>query len=197
MKLIGIATSPRKIQTTHFSLQESLKAAKEENPEIETELIELAEKKIGSCVDCGSCRKELTCSIKDDFYDLIPVLADKDLKALIIATPVYMGSMSSQCKAFLDRTVSFRRNNFLFRNLIGGVIAVGGARSGGQELSIQAVHAAFLIHDMIIAGDGKPSAHFGGSLWAKGKLEVIKQDEVGLDTARNLGRRIAGLMSKL
>ncbi len=197
MKLIGIAASPRKTMTTHFALQESLKAAKKENPKIDTELIELAGKKISPCIDCGTCRKELTCSINDDFYDLIPRLADKDLKGLIIATPVYMGSMSSQCKAFLDRTVSFRRNNFLFRNLIGGAIAVGGARSGGQELSIQAVHAAFMIHDMIIAGDGKPSAHFGGSLWAKGKLEVIKQDEVGLETTRNLGKRIAGLMSKL
>ena len=83
-----------------------------------------------------------------------------------MATPVYMGSMTSQGKAFLDRCVSLRRNGFLLRNKVGGVIAVGGVRNGGQSLTIQAVQAALLVQDMVIVSDGRPTAHFGGTVWS-------------------------------
>jgi multimeric flavodoxin WrbA len=115
---------------------------------------------------------------------------------MVIGTPVYMGSMSSQCKAFLDRTLPFRRLSFNFRNRVGGVLAVGGSRNGGQELAIQAVHAAMLIHDMVVAGDGPDAAHFGGILWNPGD-RGIASDEDGLKTARNLGKRVAELALKL
>jgi len=94
--------------------------------------------------------------------------------------------MSSQAKAFLDRTVLFRRNGFMFKNKLGGVIAVGGSRNGGQELTIQAVHAAMMIHDMILVGDGD---HFGGAAWG-GHPEGYEGDAIGISTARNLGKRI-------
>ncbi|MCI5224127.1 MAG: flavodoxin family protein, partial [Candidatus Electrothrix sp. AR4] len=106
---------------------------------------------------------------------------------IILATPVYMGCMSSQAKAFIDRTVLFRRNGFMFKNKLGGVIAVGGSRNGGQELTIQAVHAAMMIHDMIIIGDGD---HFGGTVWGN-HPDGYQADTIGVATARNLGRRMS------
>ena len=50
---------------------------------------------------------------------------------------------------------------------------------------------------MVVAGDGKPGAHFGGALWGKGDLDVVKKDEVGIETAESVGRRVAGLMEKM
>ena len=196
MKILGISTSPRKGKTTFIALEACLRAAKDAFPTIGTELIELAGMTIHGCLACGNCTKELKCSQEDDFGLLIPILSDPDLAGIVIATPVYLGSMTAQCKAFLDRGVMFRRNGFLFRDKVGGVLTVGGFRSGGQEITIQSVQAAMLVQDMIIVGDGKPFAHFGGTLWS-GHPEGIAQDAFGLETARNLGKRVAEVAKRI
>lgn len=166
---------------------------KELGVEIGTEIIDLAGKKISGCIACDKCKKGLQCSIQDDFQPILEKLDDPELAGLIISTPVYMGSMTSQVKAFIDRTVSFRRNGFLFRDKLGGVIAVGGSRNGGQELTVQAVHAGMMIHDMIIVGDG---GHFGGAAWGNFP-EGYKKDQEGIATARNLGKRMAEVAVKM
>jgi len=196
MKIVGVCCSPRKEKTTRYALDTCLEAITEAYPQVSTVAIDLAEKEVNVCKACGQCTKKLECSQKDDFNELIPILSDPDVGGLIGATPVYMGAMSGQCKAFLDRCVMFRRNGFLFRNKVGGVIAVGGFRNGGQEAVIQSVHAVMLVQDMIIAGDGKPGAHFGGTVWS-GHPEGIEHDEVGLETVRSLGRRVAEIALKL
>jgi multimeric flavodoxin WrbA len=171
-------------------MQTCLAAAREQDSRIETVLIELAELDIRPCLACGQCKSRLACSIEDDFASLIPVLADTEVHGMIIGTPVYFGTMTSQCKMFIDRCVMFRRNDWLFRNRIGGVLAVGGVRNGGQELTIQAVRAAMLCHDMICVSDGRPTAHFGATVFS-GIEGGIEQDDFGLQTARHLGRRVA------
>lgn len=190
MKIIGIAASPRRNKSSHFLLEKCLEearaAAKELGRELKVELIDLATMKFNGCISCDKCKKGVLCSQKDDFQQLIPKLADPELAGIIISTPVYMGSMTSQAKAFLDRTVLFRRNGFLLKNKLGGVIAVGGSRNGGQELTTQAVHAGMMIHDMIIVGDGD---HFGGAAWGN-HPDGYEGDEIGISSAKKLGRRI-------
>ena len=195
MKIIGINCSPRKGQTTKKSLEACLNAAREESDNVRTEIVELAGLDIRGCLDCDYCRKQLKCKQEDDFNSLISALNDTELAGIVIGTPVYVGSMTSQCKAFLDRSVMFRRNGFIFRNKVGGVLAVGGVRNGGQELTIQAVQAAMLCHDMICVGDGMSTAHFGAALWSGGP-GGIEKDETGLETAKNLGRRLARILSR-
>jgi len=194
MKIIGICGSPRKHKSTYYTLNAALEAAKEANPDIETEVFDLADKTVAGCTDCDVCRKKLDCSINDNFKELIPKLQDTDLAAVIIATPVYMGCMSGQVKALLDRSVMFRRNGFLLKDKIGAALAVGGSRNGGQELAIQAIHAGMLIHDMIIVGDGEKTAHFGGITKSRPDIE---EDETGLLTVRNTGKRVAELAAKI
>lgn len=199
MKIIGVSTSPRKNKSTHFLLEQSLDeirvTAEASGANIDVELIDLAPLKFNGCISCDTCKKSMSCSQQDDFQPLIPKLADPEVAGIIVATPVYMGCMSSQAKAFIDRTVLFRRNGFIFKNKLGGVIAVGGSRNGGQELTIQAVHAAMMIHDMIIVGDGD---HFGGAAWAN-HPDGYEGDATGIATARNLGRRMGeiALMMKV
>ena len=104
--------------------------------------------------------------------------------------------MSSLCKAFLDRCGMFRKNNFALSGKVGAVLAVGGVRNGGQELTIQSVQAALMCHEMVIVGDGRPTGHFGATLWNNGD-DDISDDEFGVSTAKNLGRRVAEVALRL
>jgi len=196
MKIVGVSCSPRKGKSTKVALEVCLQAVKETVPDIETLLIELSEMKINGCIACGKCMKVLECSQEDDFVKMIPILSDQELAGLVVATPVYFGSMTSQCKAFLDRCVMFRRNGFLLQNRVGGVIAVGGVRNGGQELAIQAVHAAMLVQDMVVVSEGKPTSHYGATLWS-GHPDGIEKDAFGLETARSLGKRVGEVAVKM
>ncbi|MCF8119780.1 MAG: flavodoxin family protein [Deltaproteobacteria bacterium] len=190
MKILGICCSPRKEKTTYYALKTSLTAIPDAYGQVNTHLIDLSEKEINGCKACGACMKKLKCSQDDDFNALVPILSDPEVGGIIVATPVYMGSMSSQCKAFLDRCVMFRRNGFLFRDKVGGVITVGGVRNGGQSATIQHIHAVMLVQDMILVGDGRPGAHFGGTMWS-GHPDGIERDEVGMATVQSLGKRVA------
>ncbi len=197
MKIIGVSASPRKKQSTFFALEQCLDevriASDSSGNNIDVEIIDLAGLKINGCISCDACKKDLICSQKDDFQQLISKFTDPEVVGIILASPVYMGCMSSQAKAFIDRSVLFRRNGFMFRNKLGGVIAVGGSRNGGQELTIQAIHAGMMIHDMIIVGDGD---HFGGTAWGKhpGGYEA---DLIGIGTARKLGRRMVAVVQMM
>ncbi len=197
MKIIGVSASPRRNKSTHFLLEQCLQevknTAESSGTLIETELVDLAPLRFNGCISCDKCKKGILCSQQDDFQQLIPTFSDPEITGIIIATPVYMGSMTSQAKAFLDRTIMFRRNGFLFKNTLGGVIAVGGARNGGQELTIQAVHAGMMIHDMIIVGD---EGHFGGAAWGNHPAGY-KEDTTGIASVRQLGKRMAEVTTLL
>ncbi|MHC4488906.1 MAG: flavodoxin family protein [Planctomycetota bacterium] len=193
VRIVGIACSPRKGKTTADSLKVCLEAAAAVDPKIGVELIELAEMKIDGALAAGL---PLAPSQKDDFGKLIPKLSDPKVRGIIIGTPVYFGNMTSLCKAFLDRCIAFRKNNFALSNKVAGVLAVGGARNGGQELTIQSVQAALLCQEMIIVGDAKPGARIGATIWNDGNGEVTS-DEFGMATARNLGRRVAEVALQL
>lgn len=196
MKIIGVSASPRKNKSTGFLLEQCLdeatKTAQESGAELGFEMVDLSKMKINGCISCDACKKGVLCSQQDDFQPLIAKFADPEVVGIIIATPVYMGSMTSQAKAFLDRSVLYRRNGFMFRDKLGGVLTVGGSRNGGQELTIQAVHAAMMIHDMIIVGDGD---HFGGAAWAN-HPDGYEGDTTGVATARKLGKRMVEVACK-
>ena len=104
--------------------------------------------------------------------------------------------MTSLCKAFLDRCIIFRKNKLALSNKVAGVLAVGGVRNGGQEMTIQSVQAALLCQEMIIVGDGRPTAHIGATVWNNGKNPVT-EDQFGMETAKNLGRRVAEVALKI
>jgi multimeric flavodoxin WrbA len=182
IRVLGVSCSPRKGKTTATAVQVALEAAAKVSPDIEIELIELAGMNI-PVFDPGSPNK-------GDFAALEPRLSDPAVAGLILGTPVYFSGMSSLCKAFIDQCMVFRKNNFALRNKVAGVVAVGGVRNGGQELAIESVQAALLCQEMIVVGDGSPTAHTGATVLNDGK-DDISGDEFGLSTVRNLGRRVA------
>jgi len=196
MKVLGICSSPKKKSgTTMEGLKKCMDVIAQSD--LETRIVNLAEYSFSGCIDCGSCRKKLTCSQKDDFTEkLLPLLKDDSIKGIVFASPVYFGGMTSQMKAFFDRSVSFRRNGFCFANLVAGCLSVGRSRHGGQELTVMEMARSALIHGMIVVPDAPPTSHFGGNLWS-GHPEGIEGDETGFRTAENLGKNVALTVKRL
>jgi multimeric flavodoxin WrbA len=196
MKIIGICGSPKgKNSTTRFALEKALEAAGKQG--VATQMLELKDYQFSGCQDCGACRKELTCSLDDDFkHTLLPLLQEEDIKGMIYASPVYFGGVTAQMKAFIDRCVSFRRNGFVFEGRVAGVLTVGKSRHGGQELTAIDLVKNCLIQGMTVVPDRSPTSHFGGMLWS-GHPDGIKNDQMGIETAENLGQRVAEIVIKL
>ncbi|MDJ0875893.1 MAG: hypothetical protein QNJ02_11530, partial [Desulfobacterales bacterium] len=57
----------------------------------------------------------------------------------------------------------------------------------------QGVHAAMMIHGMIIVGDG---AHFGGAAWSN-HPDGYQGDDEGIASARDLGRSMAEIARRM
>ncbi|RKY00528.1 MAG: flavodoxin family protein [Spirochaetes bacterium] len=189
MKVLGICGSPRKDANTEIALREALKIIEEQG--IETELVTLAGKKIEFCNHCNAC-KTGPCPIKDDVPEILEKMVSSD--AIIIASPTYFGNVTAQLKALMDRTLPLRRQGMKLRNKIGGAIATGATRNGGQEHVCSAIHNFMLLHEMIVVSD-TVTAHFGGIALGGHEEKVVLSDEKGLETVKNLGRRIADLLN--
>ena len=58
------------------------------------------------CQGCMACKKKLDrCVLEDDLAEVLDAVRETDV--LVLATPVYYMEVSSQLKAFIDRTYSF------------------------------------------------------------------------------------------
>ncbi|MBL7220249.1 MAG: flavodoxin family protein [Phycisphaerae bacterium] len=180
-KIIAISCSPRKGKGTAESLQECLKGAKGAGAGIETELIDLGGLDIEGSVAAGV---PLAKGRKDDFPEVAKKLSDPKVGGIIIGTPVYFSSMSSLCKAFIERMMVFYRNGGMVGKPV-GVLATGGSRNGGQEVTIRSVQDSLFCFDMLVVGTGK---RFGAAVWAKGGAA---NDKDGMTAANKLGRRVA------
>ncbi|MBN2591793.1 MAG: flavodoxin family protein [Sedimentisphaerales bacterium] len=190
IKIIGISCSSRKGKTTTTSVNVALEAAKAVNSRIEVQLIDIGGLNISGWV--GGATPSSPQEIMDDFQvEVEPYLMASNLGGIIIGSPSYFRSMSSQCKALLERLYVLRTPKFLLADKPVGILSVGSYRNGGQELVIEQIKAAMLCHEVMIVG-GKPKAHQGATLWNKSTYnDDITKDEFGIDSAKNLGIRVA------
>lgn len=185
MKLTGISGSPTKGGNNEKIIELALDIAEEKGHEIEKIL--LSELNVMPCTDCGNCKKVKECSISDNMEGIYKKLEDSD--AFIVSSPVFFGSVSAQLKALFDRTILLRRNGFLLKGKVGGAIAIGGSRNGGQEFTIQAIHAWMHIHGMLVVGD---SSHFGGMV-----VKPVESDEAGLKTVKDTVNMVCETLERL
>jgi len=119
--------------------------------------------------------------------EIYPLLERAD--GIIVASPVYFGCMTAQLKALFDRTRVLRRQGFLLSGKVGGAIAVGGSRNGGQEKTLQAIHDWMHIQGMIVVGDNN---HFGGIVQVP-----AESDEVGIQTVRDTVGKICDVLGMI
>jgi multimeric flavodoxin WrbA len=185
LKILGIAGSPRKGMTTAKAVQAALDAAKSVDARIAVELIDLGGLSIAGWSPTLP---------KDDFDAILPKLKDPQLGGLIIGSPAYFRSLSSLCKAFIERCMPLREGVMLLADKPVGALAVGGGRNGGQELVVQQILTAMLSYGMVPVG-GKSPAMLGGTLW--NTKDDVSQDETGLQSAKLLGTHVAEVALKL
>jgi multimeric flavodoxin WrbA len=196
MILLGISGSPR-IAATDFVVKAALRWA-EEKHQIRTLYFTVAGKKIEFCTHCDHCvRTKSGCIFKDDMDQLYPSMEEAD--AWIVGSPVYQGNVSAQTKAVLDRCRALSAKDIhVFRNKVGGAIAVGGDRVGGQEPTLQTILDFYVINEMIPVGGGAFGANLGGSVWSKdGKVEGAKEDSEGLRSVHKMVDRLASMLQTL
>jgi len=194
--LLGICGSPR-IGSTDFVVRAALKRIEEEH-QVKTRYFTVAGKTIEFCIHCDYCvRNRKGCTFKDDMTQVYPLMEKAD--AWIVGTPVYQGNVSAQTKAVLDRCRAVTaKNPHVFRNKLGGAIAVGGDRIGGQEPAIQTIIDFYIINEMIPVGGGAFGANLGGTVWSKDRLaEGAKQDSEGLKNVYKMVDRLASMLSVL
>ena len=188
IKILGISCSPRKGKTTATSVKIALEAAQKVNPKIETELIDLGGMNISGWT--GGATPGTSQEIMDDFpVKVEPFFMSPNLGGLIIGSPVYFRSMSSLCKAFLERLALLREPKLLLADKPVGIVSVGAYRNGGQELVIEEIQTVMLCHEVMVVG-GKPHAYQGATLWNAYNDDITK-DQFGIKTAKQLGVRVA------
>ncbi|WP_227764897.1 flavodoxin family protein [Zhaonella formicivorans] len=188
-KILGICGSVRKGATEH-AVREALKAA-EKIPGIETEFWTVRGKKIGYCVHCDRCIRDKTmCVIQDDLKELENLVLEAD--GFIIGSPVYDMNISAQLTAVFNRLRPiYLVHPGVLKNKVGGAIATGGTRHGGQEFALQAILNFYIMHEMLACG-GLGGCYNGGKIWSKDmKAQGAIDDAVGMDTVRRLGRGVA------
>jgi len=187
IKIIGIVGSPRRGGNSELLVKEILKTAADEGAE--TELITLAGKEIRPCDGCRQCRdKKIDCHIQDDLPPIFKKMLEAD--GIILATPVYVGSATAQIKALIDRVCYWSgAKGRPLENKVGAPIVV--ARRAGQNFTFAQLIFFFFLTGMVIPGTTYWSIAFG-----REKGEVL-QDEEGVETIRNLGKRIVWLAKKL
>ena len=101
MKVVGINGSARKDGNTAILIRTAFKELEKEG--IQTELIQLAGKKVNGCIACYKCfkSKDKRCDVKDDVNDCIAKMEDAD--GIILGSPTYFADCSGQMKCFIDR----------------------------------------------------------------------------------------------
>ena len=187
MKVLLLNGSPRIDGCTKRALREVEKTLQEE--EIETEIIDVANKDIRGCIACRKCIENKKCI----FNDLVNEVAPKFLEAdgIIVGTPVYYAHANGGIITFLDRlffsTGALRRNE---KNMKVGATIVSSRRAGSTS-AFDEINKYFGISNMPIVSSSYWNEVHGS------KKEDVEKDLEGLQTMRNLGKNMAFIIKSI
>lgn len=188
MKVIGINGSPHKKGNTVAMIEAAFSEIEKEG--IECKLFQLGGKPVSGCIDCGYCKQNNNnaCSITNDrINSCIKEMMEAD--AIIIGSPTYFSSLTTETKALIDRAGRVCRTQELLKRKIGA--AVSPARRAGSMSVFNSINNFFLVQEMIIAGSNYWNV---GLARAPGDFE---KDDEGQATMKILGTNIAWLLKKL
>ncbi len=171
MEILGISGSHRK-GNSEILVKKALEVCREKG--YKSEFISLAG------LDIGYYGSE-----KNDIESILDAMVRAE--AIIIGSPTYFASVSGKLKSLFDWSLLLRKG-YKLSGKLGGAIAVGGSRNGGQEFVTMQIHNWMLLHEMIVVSD-KNTAHFGGIAVGKNPGDVLK-DDIGIKTVENLAVNI-------
>ena len=130
MRILGINGSPRIGGNTDIVLDKVLEGARSRGANIEK--VVLNNLKFSSCQECENLSDDGTCIIEDDMQTLYRKIEEAD--GVILASPIFFGSLSAQTKMMIDRFQCVWRAKYVLRidtfkkKKIGGFISVEASR---------------------------------------------------------------------
>lgn len=189
MKVVAFNGSARKDGNTAILIRKVFGELEAEG--IETELVQMAGKKIRGCTACGKCyeNKDKKCVIDNDIAnECITKMAEAD--GIIMGSPTYFADVTTETKALIDRAgfVARANSDMLQRKVGAAVVAV---RRAGAIHVFDSINHFFLISQMIVPGS------FYWNLGIGMKPGEVDQDSEGLETMELLGRNMAWLLKKI
>lgn len=195
MKVTAFNGSPHKNGNTAIAINVIFEELKKEK--IQTELVQVGGQPIKPCRACMKCRqkKDGHCwGYEDDQNDILNDCLDKiyDSCGIIIASPVYFGSLTGETKALIDRAGYVSRSGsgkiFLKRKVCAPIAVV---RRQGAGTTLEQITNLFALSEAIV-----PYSTYWNMALGREKGDILK-DEEGIATFKTLGANMAWLIKKL
>ena len=183
MKVLLLNGSPKMNGNTSLMLQEMINVFEEEG--IETELIQVGNLDVRSCIACNSCGKLGKCVFDDIVNEVAEEFESAD--GFVVGTPVYYAGANPTVMALLTRL--FYSGHFDKRMKVGASVAV--ARRSGLLTTIDEINKFFTISGMPVA-----SSQYWTGAHGMDPGEV-KEDGEGLQIMRTLARNMSFLIKSI
>lgn len=183
MKVIAINGSPRPKGNTYLAIRRVFDTLEAEG--IETEVLQVGGRPVLGCIACNRCVKEGRCTLPDEEFE---ALAQKiyDCDGLILAAPVYYGSMPGVMKTFLDRFFYQNRSNDRMRHKVGASAAI--LRRSGGRTTLNDLNHYFYSSEMLAVPTPGPNVIHGAL-----PGEAL-QDKEGMDILQTIGKNMVWLL---
>jgi multimeric flavodoxin WrbA len=186
LKVLGINGSPRRGGNTDILLDKVLDGAKSKGAE--TEKVILNKLKFSPCQECENMRDDGTCIIEDGLQPLYNKIEEAD--AIVLASPIFFGSLSAQTKMMVDRFQCLWRAKYILKKI------APGKKRAGAFISVEASirkdffnNAASIVKNLFATID----VEYREELFCQGideKGKILKRPDI-LKKAFELGARIA------
>jgi len=184
--VLGINGSPRAGGNTDILLDKVLEGAKAKGAK--TEKVTLAALKFSPCQECGNVSDDGSCIIEDDMQPLYEKIKDADV--LILASPIFFGSLTAQTKMMVDRFQCLWRAKYILKKDIfnkkktGCFVSVEASTRKDFFNNAKSIVKNFFV---IISTDYKEELFCSG---VEEKGSILKHPDI-LKEAFELGRRVA------
>lgn len=186
--ILAVSSSPRRNGNSELLLQSFSRGAEKEG--WGTITIRINDLRIRPCQACDRCATTGECVLQDDMQDVYPQVVSAG--AMVLATPVYFGTLSAQLKMFIDRFQCWWQAKYTLKRppvkletkKPGFFICAGALKNKTYcEHALSAVQVYFHIVNF----------HYSGCLCCRGVDEkgAISQQPGVLENAFETGRRFA------
>ncbi|MBU3959057.1 MAG: flavodoxin family protein [Candidatus Omnitrophica bacterium] len=188
MNVLGINGSPRIGGNTDVLLDKALEGARSSGAQ--TEKIVLNQLRFSPCQECQEIRDDGTCIIEDELQPLYRKIDEADI--IILASPIFFGSLSAQAKMMIDRFQCAWRAKYILKKDIfqrqrkGGFISVEATTRKDFFANAKSIVKNFFL---------TINASYQEELFCSGideKGSILKSPDI-LNKAFELGKRIAAI----
>lgn len=195
MKVVVFNGSPRKKGNTAQLCERFCGILAQEG--IETEIIQVGGRMVRGCLECNHCRRtgKEECVQKDDpFNEWFEKMKEAD--GIVLATPVFVGNVTAEMKALIDRACYISRmrvrvqgqDNIFKHKVAVPLIAV--RRAGAMQAYFN-IMSWFAISDMIV-----PTSSYFNFAFGLEPGDVLNDPE-GMKTVDDLAHNMAWVMKRV